>query len=82
MSVALGLHGIIEVWAFDHLDCGAYKFIKFGNPGDPDVEFAPHTEELVRLQNNISAVHPELNFKGFIIDLDGNITKVVDVCAP
>jgi hypothetical protein len=82
VSVALGLHGIIEVWAFDHLDCGAYKFIKFGNPGDPDVEFAPHTEELVRLQNNISAVHPELNFKGFIIDLDGNITKVVDVCAP
>jgi len=93
LSVARLLHNITEVWAFDHLDCGAYKLIKLNNGSSPlvlppDNDIAPHTTELQKLQGLINTYtsSPDylnnkptsLAFKGFVMDMSGNITKVVD----
>uniref|UniRef100_A0A6C0B3I2 Uncharacterized protein n=1 Tax=viral metagenome TaxID=1070528 RepID=A0A6C0B3I2_9ZZZZ len=93
LSIARLLHQITEVWVFDHLDCGAYKLIKLNNGTTPlvlppDNDIAPHTEELLKLQTRINTYtsttdylnNPptQLAFKGFILDLHGTITKVVD----
>jgi carbonic anhydrase len=88
LSIARALHGITEVWVFDHLDCGAYKRIKFGDVLNPDILIPPHVEELNKLMTNIDTYtdsidylgNPATNlgFKGFVMDTSGGIVKVVD----
>jgi len=89
LSIARLLHQVTEVWVFDHLDCGAYKAIKLGGlPNATDLLPEPHTEELIKLQGYINTytatsdylTNPptQLAFKGFVMDTQGGITKVVD----
>jgi carbonic anhydrase len=88
LSIARALHGITDVWVFDHLDCGAYKRIKFGDVNNPDLLIAPHTQELTKLMGYVNTytstvdylANPEtrLGFKGFVMDTNGSISKVVD----
>ena len=89
LSIARLLHQVTEVWVFDHLDCGAYKAIKLGGlPNATDLDPAPHVTELTKLQGFINTytsttdylTNPpaQLEFKGFVMDMDGGITKVVD----
>jgi len=88
LSIARALHGITEVWVFDHLDCGAYKRIKFGDVANPDLLIPPHTEELNKLMEYIDTYtagadylgnsSTSLAFKGFVMDTNGGIEKVVD----
>jgi carbonic anhydrase len=78
LAVAVQVHKITEVWVFDHLDCGAYKAIKFGNFGLPDLDPQQHVPELVKLQGYIKTRQPSLAFKGFVMDMNGGIAKVVD----
>jgi carbonic anhydrase len=90
ISIAKALHDITEVWVFDHLDCGAYKRILYGDTTNPDNSIADHTAELVKLQtyiatytvgatgNNTLNSPFTLAFKGFVMGVDGAITKVVD----
>jgi hypothetical protein len=84
LAIARLLHDITEVWVFDHLDCGAYKAIYYGDLSNPDSDVAPHVAEMVKLKANINtytaAQSPaySLGFKGFIIDMDGNVGKYVD----
>ena len=88
LSIARALHGITEVWVFDHLDCGAYKRIKFGDVSDPDLDPVPHTAELTKLMGYVDTYtsaadylgnpSTSLAFKGFVMDTSGNISKVVD----
>jgi hypothetical protein len=77
IRIALAIHNITEIWTFDHLDCGAYKRIKFGDPNNPDLDIVPHTTELQKLMTNIRSTFPQLSFKGFVMDTKGNITQVV-----
>ena len=89
LSIARLLHQISEVWVFDHLDCGAYKAIKLGGlPSATDLDPNQHTPELIKLQGYINTytsstdylgnAPTQLAFKGFIMDTQGGITKVVD----
>jgi len=88
LSIARALHGITEVWVFDHLDCGAYKRIKFGDVNNTDLLIPPHTQELNKLMGYVNTYTAtadylgnsatSLAFKGFVMDTDGGITKVVD----
>ena len=78
LAIAILLHQITEVWVFDHLDCGAYKAIKFGDLSLSDLDPSEHIPELIKLQGYISQTQPSLAFKGFIMDTQGNISKVVD----
>ena len=88
LSVARKLHNITEVWVFDHLDCGAYKAIYYGDLSNPDLNVAPHVAEMQRLKTTIdnytlnsdplNTTPYSLGFEGFIIDLNGNISKHID----
>jgi hypothetical protein len=78
LKIALEIHNITEVWVFDHLDCGAYKAIKFGNFGATDLDPQQHIPELAKLQGFIKQRYSQLRFKGFIMDTAGRITKAVD----
>jgi hypothetical protein len=68
IKVALTLHNITEVWAFDHLDCGAYKSFQLGTTSD-DLDVAPHATNLDNLNKVIQAKFAAdgLFFKGFVI---------------
>jgi hypothetical protein len=79
IRIALAIHNITEIWAFDHLDCGAYKRIKFGNPSIPDLDINQHTPELRKMMMNIRSTpaFSKLAFKGFVMDTEGTITQVV-----
>lgn len=74
VKLALQLHNIKEIWAFDHLDCGMYK-ATLNLKDDMDNEI--HIEKLQELKVFLAREFPELGFKGFIIDVRGNIQKVV-----
>lgn len=88
ISLATQLHGIREVWVFEHLDCGAYKNFQF-IAGSTDLNPSPHIANMVVLQNYIAtftntavpaiqtAVRA-LSFKGFVMSLDGSITLSVN----
>jgi hypothetical protein len=77
VRIALAIHNITEIWAFDHLDCGAYKRIKFGSASATDLDINQHTPELQKMMTNIRTTFPQLAFKGFVMDTMGNITQVV-----
>lgn len=90
LSIARSLHGITDVWVFDHLDCGAYKAILYGDLSNPDLDVNAHIVEMKRLKTTIdnytantdplglNATPYSLGFKGYVIDQDGNIGKYVD----
>jgi carbonic anhydrase len=93
LSIARLLHNITQVWVFDHLDCGAYKLIKLNNGQTPlvlppDNDIQPHIAEIEKLRNRINTYtsttdylnNPPttLGFKGFVMDMTGNIKKVID----
>jgi hypothetical protein len=86
LRVARALHTITEVWVFDHLDCGAYKAILFGDLGVSDDLIEPHITEIAKLQSLINQFTPvdglnlpyTLSFKGFVIDKAGTIRNVID----
>jgi hypothetical protein len=92
LSLARSLHGITEVWVFDHLDCGAYKAVAYGDLSNPDLVVETHVAEMSKLKASIDGYTTRtgpitdplntspysLGFKGFVIDLDGNIGKYVD----
>jgi hypothetical protein len=87
LSVARLLHGITEVWVFDHLDCGAYKLILNGDLSATDDSELPHISEMQKLKTNINAYTADydpintdpysLSFKGFVIGKTGTITSVI-----
>lgn len=78
LGVAIQLHSISEVWVFDHLDCGAYKAIHYGDLSVSDLDTAPHIAEMQKLRDNIQTSQPSLAFQGFIIDQEGTITKYIE----
>jgi carbonic anhydrase len=87
LSLARFLHGITEVWVFDHLDCGAYKAVSYGDLSNPDLNVDTHIAELKRLKGLIDAYTQgadplntsySVGYKGFIIDVEGNIEKYMD----
>ena len=75
VNVAFGLHDFTEIWAFEHLGCGAYEALS-----EADTE-ANHINFLTRMKDIYMptlTLTPTLKFKGFLMKLDGSIYKVVD----
>jgi len=73
LELGLKLHGITEVWCFDHLDCGMYK-ATFGL--DKDLDPKIHIDCMEKLKKLIKKKHPELKFRSFLIDSQGHISSV------
>jgi carbonic anhydrase len=76
IELAIQLHGIEEVWCFDHVDCGMYK-ATFGLEEDNDVNI--HLEQMDKLKESLSTEFPTLKFRGYIFDKNGRV-KLVDCC--
>lgn len=73
VQLALDLHGIEEIWCFDHLDCGMYKAtLGLDKDDDPKVH-SHHMDELASL---IKSKHPQLRFKKYMIEVDGAINPM------
>lgn len=74
IGLALKLHGISEVWCFDHLDCGMYKAtLKL----DKDEDAAIHLKQQQDLKKLIQSKHPELKFRGYLIEVNGAINQII-----
>lgn len=73
LELGLKLHGIKEVWCFDHLDCGMYK-ATFGLKDDLDPKI--HIDCMDKLRKLIKKKHPELKFRSFLIDSKGHVSSV------
>jgi carbonic anhydrase len=74
VGLALALHNITEVWCFDHMDCGMYKATLNLKT---DEDHSLHVKKMTELKKLIAAKHPELKFKGFIIEKSGSISPAV-----
>ena len=74
IQLAIDLHGITCVYSFSHLDCGAYKsFLELKDDHDPKI----HTKELRKFKKMLKKAFPTLDFKGYLMALDGSIKLVV-----
>ena len=74
IDLAVKLHKIDEFWVFDHMDCGMYKAMyKIKKDDDPNI----HYDEINELHNYIREKYPNLDFRGFIINKQGQIHQVV-----
>jgi hypothetical protein len=80
LDIAESLHQITDVWIFDHLDCGAYKIIKFNDPtlAVSDLDILAHSDEIARMACHVAAHSPALKVKGFVMNTTGDIFKVYD----
>ena len=73
LELGMKLHGITEVWCFDHLDCGMYK-ATFGLEKDLDPKI--HIDCMDKLKAIIHKKHPELKFREFMVDVKGHVHNV------
>jgi len=74
LELAIKIHDIKEVWAFDHLDCAMYKnTLKIIDDDNPSL----HLPYMKGLQSEIGHIYPQLQFQGFIMMLDGSIHRVL-----
>ena len=73
LELGLKLHGIKEVWCFDHLDCGMYK-ATFGLKKDLDPKI--HIQCMDKLKKLIKKKHPQLKFRSFLVNAKGHVSSV------
>ena len=73
LALGIKLHGIKEVWCFDHLDCGMYK-ATFGLKKDDDPKI--HIQCMDKLKKMIAKKHPSLGFREFLVSAKGKVNSV------
>lgn len=72
VDVAIDLHGIREVIAIDHRDCGAYKIaLGADSMATPETETAAHERILKAFGEQVRARYPGLGVSGYLLALDG-----------
>lgn len=70
--LAQRLHGIKNVFIYDHLDCGAFGGLKAFN-NDEQREMEAHIDSQKRAAEAISKILPSLVIRTFVINLDGEV---------
>ena len=73
LDLAIQLHGIQEVWCFDHLDCGMYKATL---NLEMDEVVNPHLDKMEDLKEQLASNFPQLKFRGYIFDQHGKLMLV------
>jgi hypothetical protein len=77
VDIAKQLHGITEVIAIDHRDCGAFKvFLGSDSIKDPATETATHTRIMRKFATELKARHPDLSSELFLMALDGTVQPI------
>lgn len=76
VNVAIELHGIHEVIAIDHRDCGAYKIALGAEYAPtPELETAAHERSLKAFGKEMRARYPGLGVSGYLIARDGTVEQ-------
>ena len=70
LDLGIKLHGIHEVWCFDHMDCGMYQAI-YGSD-----THAEHISCLNRFKQIIKKKYPKLGIREFIIGTNDTIEEI------
>lgn len=74
IKLMIELHKIDSIYCFSHLDCGAYKaFLNMEKDDDASV----HSKELRKFKKMILKNFPDMSFRGYLMDLEGNIKLIV-----
>lgn len=78
IDLGISLHGITEIWCFDHLDCGAYRAF---NSGDDSRQ--AHIDKLIEFKSAITNIantgttyRENIKVKLFLMSLDGRIEEI------
>lgn len=77
VGLAVKLHGVREIMVINHRDCGGAK-LALGEEvvADPAQELAAHTAVLADFTKVAAQRFPELNVKGFLMNLDGTVDRL------
>jgi len=77
VDIARELHGITDVIAIDHRDCGAFKvFLGPDRIKDPATETATHQRVMGKFAAELKARHPDLRSELFLMALDGSVQPI------
>ena len=76
MEIGSKLHDFKKIMVIDHEDCGAYKTFFPELVGNLELERKYHSEYIQKLYEVLFVVFPNMEFQGFLMNLDGNITEV------
>lgn len=68
VATSIKLHGIKEIWLFDHIDCGAYGGSKSFESDEKEQEF--HSKRLNKAVEIILGKFPNILVKKFYVDWD------------
>lgn len=74
VKLMVELHGITSIYCFSHLDCGFYKHV---HSSTTDTDAKLHLKELKRMKKLLLKHFPNLSFRGYLMDLEGNIKVMV-----
>jgi hypothetical protein len=71
LGASIQLHGITNLIAVDHGNCGALG-IAYGQRvlDDPKLEWAAHLADAKRLKEELALRHPDLDYQAWFIDRD------------
>jgi carbonic anhydrase len=76
IDLAVKLHGVQEIWAISHMDCGMYKAtLKIKD----DTQESDHTATMEELKQLLAhnPAYANLGFRGYIISVNGSIKQVM-----
>ena len=76
LTIGIGLHHLRKIIFIDHMDCGAYKKF-YPEISTSEKEFELHGENLQSAHDLLKKKFPKFDFKGFIMELSGNVSEVI-----
>jgi carbonic anhydrase len=73
LGASIQLHGITNLIAIDHGNCGALG-IAYGQRvlDDPKLEWAAHLADARKLKEELEVHHPDLDYQAWFVDRDAN----------
>jgi carbonic anhydrase len=80
VGLAIQLHGVHQIIAVNHRDCGAFKLGLGPETIDtPEKETATHTEVMKTFTAEARKRYPDLTVKGYLMALDGSVEELATV---
>jgi hypothetical protein len=77
LDLAIQLHGIHQVIAIDHRDCGAYQLVLGQDFATvPDLETQVHAQWLHKLRDAVADRYPDLHTSLYLMALDGSVESI------